>query len=622
MCGIAGIISIDRPLGDVRDQVLAMVGALRHRGPDDTGLFAHPRAVLGMARLSVIDLQGGKQPIANETGRVCAVQNGEIYNYRELRNALSARGHRFQTQSDTEVLVHAYEEYGLSFPEKLTGMYAVAIWDSDRERLVLTRDRLGEKPLFFAYAHGCLLFASEMKALMRTRADLDLTVDAAALDEYLSFGFVSAPQTIYLGIRKLAPGHTLVVEDGQIKITRYWVPDLRPPAGRNEAEITDEIEELVERSVRRQMNADVPLGAFLSGGIDSSVVVAMMRKVSNGPIRTFTIGFDDSAFDERDPARTVARHLGTTHEELVLDPDIAEILPRLVAAFDEPFGDKSVVPTYFVANLARQHVKVALSGDGGDEVFGGYLSYMDALHKERRAKQIPASLRPVVRRMWHVYPSGAPAAFRLRKRGYNAQDRFVASSFVFDPDAKRQLLCGDVRAKIVALDPLYPKARHFVGCPTSDLLTAIQWNDLHHYLPDDILAKVDRMTMLNSLESRAPLLDHTLVEHGLGLPRRYKIWGHEAKVALRKVAARYLPQEILTRPKQGFGLPVKAWLSTSLARLVEDTVLGSPLRSTGWFRQAALERLVRQNRHTAAGPSNRLWLLLCLGLWLEGSARC
>lgn len=617
MCGIAGIVSTPAEGAVPPRLVNSMIGALHHRGPDQVGFYETASAALGIARLSIIDLTTGNQPVPNEDKTCWVVQNGEVYNFQELRQELSALGHVFASRSDTEVMVHGYEQWGSGLPERLRGMFAFAVWDACRHTLLLARDRLGEKPLYYATLGQRLAFASEIKAL-RPVADISWEVDLDALGEFFSFGYISAPRTIFKNVRKLEPGMALQWENGTTRLWRYWAPPtqaLRSAPSFEEAKA--QVLALLEDSVRSQMVSDAPLGAFLSGGLDSSVLVALMSKVSERRLRTFCVGFEEASFDERAAARAVAEHLGTEHEDCVLRPNVASMLPDLVRHFDEPFADKSLLPTYLVSKMARAHVKVAISGDGGDEVFGGYRSYVAALADQERERRQSPFVNLALRTAARACPTGLPGSFRLRKRGSSARKRFVARGLLLDPALASQVLSRDLLAAGLLRDPLSPKGEHLDQASEHDFLGSLQYADLRHYLPGDILAKVDRMTMKASLESRAPLLDHRLVEYVLPLPDSYKISAGKTKLLLRALAADLLPPGILEREKHGFALPVSAWLAKDLRELCSDVLLGRAMRETGWFRRKGLERLVDEQRASRRGVDHQRWLLMCLGLWLS-----
>jgi asparagine synthase (glutamine-hydrolysing) len=612
MCGIAGLVGRARPRDEARELVSRMVARMHHRGPDDRGLHVGERVVLGMARLSIIDLAGGHQPLYGEDRGVVAVQNGEIYNFRALRAELEALGHVFATASDTECIVHGYEAWGDEVVTHLRGMFALAVWDEARQRLFVARDRLGEKPLFYTERGGELAFASELGCLRELGHPFG--VCERALDEYLSFGFIAAPRTIHPEVKKLEPGHFLVWQGGRVETRRYWAPPTQP-SRRPTRELLHELREVLDDAVKTQLVSDAPLGAFLSGGIDSTAVVALMTKHSPRPVETFCVGFgDDPEHDERPHARAIARHLGTVHHEAVIEPRVADDLPRLVASFDEPFSDKSLVPTYYVAKMAREHVTVSVSGDGGDEVFAGYVSYVGALSRRRR---LPFAA-PLVTRLASLVPA-LPGTWRLRKRALSPDERFLAGSLVFDPDDKARLYRPEVLARVPWADPLAPRRAALAEGAGLSRLARMQRLDLAAYLPDDVLTKVDRMTMRCSLESRAPLLDHRLVELGLALPDDEKLALEPTLVtkrALRSVAYEHVPRALLDRPKRGFSLPVRRLLRGELAPLYRDVLASRGLRELGLFSPRELSRY-RSSELSTEREGKRAWSLLCLGLFAE-----
>lgn len=613
MCGIAGLLSLDGHSVDAAP-LASMLDRIVHRGPDDRGERVLGPVALGMTRLSVVDLTSGHQPMSDETGALTVVFNGELYGFAAVRRELERLGHVFRTRSDTEVLIHGYRAWGDDVVHRIRGMFAFALWDAPRRRLLVARDRVGEKPLYYGTFDGVFAFGSELKCLtclpgFETRYDLE------ALDEYLAYGYVGAPRSFYAGARKLGPGHRLVIENGSIRIDRYHrfgEVSVTSPASFEEA--CERVDRAIVDSVQEQLVSDVPLGAFLSGGIDSSLVVAAMVRTSTEKVRTFCAGFEEADVDERAHAREVADHLGTEHVELLIRPRLAESLPSLVAHFDEPFGDKSMLPTYLIAREARRHVKVVLTGDGGDELFGGYRSYLTSMSRAERHARRPPRLTTALRRLAASIPKEIPGTFRLRKRALDSVGRFAAGSMVFTSDDRRRLLTARTRTAMGSFDAL--ALRLASDAPSLDLLARMQRIDIEGYLPGDILAKVDRMTMLCSLESRAPLLDPRLVELALSLPRETKLEDGVGKRVLRAVCARYVPPSIVSRPKQGFAIPTRAWLDGELASLARDTLSGRALRESGWFEKRALDEL-REALGTRHPPVERVFRLVCLGLFLE-----
>ena len=593
------------------DQLAAMSATLVHRGPDSDGTFADGSAGLAARRLAIIDLATGDQPIANENGRVTVVQNGEIYNYRELRHELERVGHRFSTSGDTEVLVHLYEEHGERFAERLRGMFAVALWDSERNRLVLARDRFGIKPLYYREAGDELAFASELRALPRGEIDLD------ALEAFLSFNSVPGPLTIFRDVQKLQPGHVLTWENGRSELIQYARPApvrASEVRGEEEAELVEELRARLRDSVRAHLVSDVPVGVLLSGGIDSSMLAALAAEEASEPLRTFSIGFEERSFDELADARLVAERYGTQHRELVLRPDAALLLPALAEAFDEPFADSSALPTYLVSQLAAEDVKVALSGEGGDELFGGYYTYAADLLAQRTGWTAPL-LRPLVERL---PSSSARASFDYRaKRFVRAAhlpplERHHGWKEIFSPDARAELT-----GRQSGFDPVELLRARFAETEGAELLARLQDVDLGTYLVDDLLVKTDRASMAHSLEARVPFLDSVITNFALALPSRHKVRGLRKKVLLRKAAAPLVPPELLRRRKRGFSIPAAAWLRGELEPFARDTLSADRLRSQGFFRPEAVTRLIDDHVAGREDLSRQLWGLLSFMLWHE-----
>jgi asparagine synthase (glutamine-hydrolysing) len=593
------------------DQLAIMSATLVHRGPDSDGTFADGSAGLAARRLAIIDLATGDQPIANENGRVTVVQNGEIYNYRELRHELERVGHRFSTSGDTEVLVHLYEEHGERFAERLRGMFAVALWDSERNRLVLARDRFGIKPLYYREAGDELAFASELRALPRGEIDLD------ALEAFLSFNSVPGPLTIFRDVRKLQPGHVLTWESGRSELIQYARPApvrASEVRGEEEAELVEELRARLRDSVRAHLVSDVPVGVLLSGGIDSSMLAALAAEEASEPLRTFSIGFEERSFDELADARLVAERYGTQHRELVLRPDAALLLPALAEAFDEPFADSSALPTYLISQLAAEDVKVALSGEGGDELFGGYYTYAADLLAQRTGWTAPL-LRPLVERL---PSSSARASFDYRaKRFVRAAhlpplERHHGWKEIFSPDARAELT-----GRQSGFDPVELLRARFAETEGAELLARLQDVDLGTYLVDDLLVKTDRASMAHSLEARVPFLDSVITNFALALPSRHKVRGLRKKVLLRKAAAPLVPPELLRRRKRGFSIPAAAWLRGELEPFARDTLSADRLRSQGFFRPEAVTRLIDDHVAGREDLSRQLWGLLSFMLWHE-----
>jgi asparagine synthase (glutamine-hydrolysing) len=610
MCGICGIASTD---GADRDRLAAMSATLLHRGPDSDGTHVDGPVGLAARRLSIIDLETGDQPVANEDGSIVVVQNGEVYNYRELRRELESAGHVFRTHGDTEVLVHLYEQHGAGFAERLRGMFAVALWDARQRRLVLARDRFGIKPLYYRADGAGLEFASELRALTRGEVDLD------ALEAFLSFNSVPGPLTIFRGVRKLPPGHLLVWEDGvaEPRLDRYARP--APVAAgdvRREPEdvLAAELRERLRDSVRAHLVADVPVGVLLSGGVDSSLLAAFAAEASTEPVRTFTIGFRERSFDETEDARRVAELYGTTHRELVLEPDAALLLPALADAFDEPFADSSALPTYLVSELAAHDVKVALSGEGGDELFGGYHTYAADL-LALRTGALARALRPLVERL--------PVSTARTSIDYRAK-RFVRAAHL--PPLERhhgwkEIFAPDVRAELTgrrsAFDPVDLLRARFAETEGAELLARLQDVDLGTYLVDDLLVKTDRASMAHSLEARVPFLDTAVSDLALALPTGAKVRGLRKKRLLRRAAEPLLPIEVVNGRKRGFSIPAAAWLRGELEPFARDVLAADTLRRQGYFRPEAVGRVLDAHVDGREDLSRQLWGLLAFTLWHE-----
>ena len=588
-----------------------MSATLAHRGPDSDGSFVEARAALAARRLAIIDLETGDQPISNETGTVHVVQNGEIYNYRDLRRELERGGHRFATHGDTEVLVHLYEEHGPAFANRLRGMFAIAIWDTDRNRLVLARDRYGIKPLYYRATPDELTFASELRALPRGEIDLD------ALEAFLAFNSIPAPLTIFRETRKLPPGHVLVWQDGRAELERFARPapvhadDVRADA---EAELVEELRARLRDSVRAHLVADVPVGVLLSGGIDSSALTALAAQESAEPVRTFSIGFEERSFDELGNARLVADRYGTEHRELVLRPDAALLLPELAEAFDEPFADSSALPTYLVSQLAAEDVKVALSGEGGDELFGGYYTYAADLLAPR-VGGLARLARPVV----ELLPSSsAKASFDYRAKRFARAahlpplERHHAWKEIFSADAR-----ADLTGRKTAFDPVDLLRARFAETEGAEPLARLQDVDLGLYLVDDLLVKTDRASMAHSLEARVPFLDPVVTNFALALPTRHKVRGLRKKVLLRHALEPLVPGRILRGRKRGFSIPAAAWLRGELEPFARDVLSPANLRRQGFFEPETVRRLIDEHVSGREDLSRGLWGLLAFTLWHE-----
>ncbi|MFL6193316.1 MAG: asparagine synthase (glutamine-hydrolyzing) [Thermoanaerobaculia bacterium] len=630
MCGIAGTFHYAEPRQARREVLAAMIAPLRHRGPDDQGVHLAGPMGLAHARLSIIDVDGGHQPIYNEDRTAAVVCNGEVYNHRELRRQLEERGHRFATRSDSEVIVHLWEEMGPAAVEKLCGMFALAVADFRRRTLLLARDRIGKKPLFLADDGRRIGFASELKSLLAGGL-IEPEVDPEALDLYLAYGYVPAPWTIFRGAAKLPAGHLAVVDERGVRIERYWdVPTdvMADPGPAADGRLTDEVERLLATAVRDRLESDVPLGAFLSGGIDSGTIVSLMSEAMDEPVRTHTVGFDDRATDEREDAAAVAAALGTDHVATEVRPDLASVLPRIAWHLDEPFADPSAVPTWYVSRETRRRVTVALSGDGGDELFAGYgEKYRMHLMEERLRGLIPGGLRrslfPALGRSWPRSP-GLPRALRLgglcRNLAVEAPRSYDFDRRLIPPHLEERLFGESLSARRRTFDPFVAIEPHLARAPREPLARAL-YLDLKTWLADDGLVKVDRMSMAHALEVRCPLLDHRVVELAARLPARLKLAGAETKVLLRRVARRRLPAEILERPKRGFAPPVSRWLREGLRDFSRDLLLAPDAFGRGLFDPRAVERLLDDHAARRLEAGWALWTLLMLEVWGREVAR-
>ena len=615
MCGIAGIVGTRRPDGEL---VRRMCGALAHRGPDGEGYHEDDRAVLGVRRLAIVDVAGGGQPVYNEDGTVVAVFNGEIYNFRALRELLRGRGHRFRGDGDTECLVHLYEEFGDELVHRLRGMFAFALWDARRRRLLLARDRLGKKPLYWTVAGNALRFASELKALVRDPA-VPRDLDPLALHHYLTYQYVPAPWSMCRRIRKLPPGHLLVWRDGRAEVRRYWRLDSRPAGPIGEEEAADRLRELLLDATRVRMTSERPVGVFLSGGLDSSAVVAAMARVGGGRLRTFSVGFDDPSFDERRYARLVAERYGTEHHEIVVTaPDPGEVI-GLARCFDEPFADSSAIPSLRLARACGGHVTVVLNGDGGDENFGGYRRYA-AMTRAGRVP-VPDFARPGLRRLgeWLAACGGTRSPVRdagrlLELLGHRGPRRYARLMSYFSPEQKQALYTGELRDLVAGADSYDLIDEAFAVSLADSEVGRLVDVDINTYLPGDLLVKSDVTTAANSMEARSPFLDQEIVEWSAGLPGHLKVRAGTTKYLLRRAMTRWLPAELLDRPKMGFGVPLAAWLRDGLRPLCHEMLTDATARSRGLFRPDAVDRLLRE--HDAGRDHGiRIWALLQFELW-------
>jgi asparagine synthase (glutamine-hydrolysing) len=620
MCGIAGQVRFDGRAVDPA-VVERMCAAQEHRGPDSRGVHAEETACLGIQRLRVIDLETGDQPILNEDGSIAVVLNGEIYNFAELRRELLARGHRFSTQGDTEVIVHLYEDLGTGCVERLHGMFAFALWDGRRRRLVLARDRVGKKPLFVAERSGVLSFASELGALIQD-AEISGDIDIRAIDSFLAYGYVPAPLSAFSGVRKLLPATFLVFEQAVSYTERYWRLDYARKSDLRDVEVPDAVREVLRRAVRRRMVADVPLGAFLSGGIDSSAVVAAMAEASGVPVKTFSIGFDFETHDELPYARRIASEFGTDHHELVVRADVVDLLPRLVRHYGEPFADSSAIPSFYLAELARQHVTVALNGDGGDESFAGYQRYTTNMLLER-LDRIPRPLRRGAAALAGRLPDDRlPAPLHRARRlavasALDPRSRYLAQTMIFSADARLALYSGELSAALRGANADTVLLEPWAAASGDSLLDQLLETDVVTYLPGDLLTKIDIATMASSLEARSPLLDHELMELAASLPASLKARGLERKRALKAALRGWVPDEILDAPKRGFEVPIAQWLRGDLSRFARELLLDRAAVGRGWFRKDAVCSLLDGHASGQEDHGARIWSLLMLELWQQ-----
>jgi len=615
VCGIAGIFEYDKSAAVQPGVVAHMCEVIRHRGPDDQRVHCEGPIGLGARRLSIIDLATGGQPLSNEDGSVWVAFNGEIYNFLELKPGLEAKGHRFSTKTDTEVIVHLYEEYGIDFVQHLRGMFAIALWDARTKQLILVRDRLGIKPLYYWPQPNRLLFGSELKCLLAAPSERP-SIDLNSLSSYISIGYCPDPDSIFDGVHKLPPGHLLIVKPRSTEVRQYWElpwPDEKASLSENEA--CERLRELMLESVRLRLISDVPLGAMLSGGVDSSTVVALMSRLMDRPVKTFSIGFAEKDFSELDYARKVAQHLETDHHELVVEPHAVKLVEQLMGYFDEPFGDASAVPTFLVSQLARQSVTVALSGDGGDELFAGYDRYLE-MRRQRAFDFLPQRLRKNV-----LLPLSEKLPYRSYGKNYlrrvalpDGFERYMDAAMVPLP-VKRQLLSAEFQSRLGSLDASTALRQAMPNGQGHELLDRIVYLDTKSELPGDILTKVDRMSMGNSLEVRVPILDHKVAEFAARLPMQWKLRGNTTKYLFKKAFGQMLPPEILTRPKMGFALPLRHWFAGEMREFLHDALLDSRARSRGYFNPDFVGELIREHVSARRDNSHLLWRLLALEIW-------
>ena len=619
MCGIVGVRSGQRVVSSLMEKRLqGMVATMHHRGPDASGVWTDGTVGLGHARLAIIDLSVvAGQPMSDDKEEVWLTFNGEIYNFHELRVELEGLGHRFRSRSDTEVILCGYKQWGDDVLQRLQGMFAFGLWDSRKRRLLLARDRIGKKPLYYCWAGDTFLFASETKAIL-TWPGVPRTANILAIHDYLTYQYVPSPFTAFSGIECLRPAHSMAIDaDGNSRAQRYWsLPAPKVARPRPISELKEELRAHLDRSVKLRLVSDVPLGAFLSGGVDSAAVVATMARVSNSTVKTFTVGFEEADYDERMYARMVADRYETDHHEFVLKPDAVGVLPKLIWHYGQPFADPSAIPTYYLAELTRRYVTVALNGDGGDESFLGYHRYLECLNN--REYRLPGGISQLLTSFAKAFSSNR----RIRRALDSVQARYAESDveryapfLVYFNDADKELGYGE------ALLPLLPDSALNLLTPffeeSPSMLAGAAWADIHTYLPDDLLVKVDIASMAHSLEARSPLLDHMLMEWAACIPTEQKIWGRESKALLKSAMEPYLPKELLYRPKMGFGVPIDQWLRTDLKEMVYDTLLSTRATARGLFKPQYVQMLLDEHCQRVRQHHTRIWALLMLELWYQ-----
>ena len=635
MCGIAGIFDIHST--PERSLIEKMARVMTHRGPDGEGYFMDGSVALGHRRLSIIDLEGGKQPLCNEDKTVWITFNGEIYNFQRLRNELLDKGHRFNTHSDTEVIVHAYEEYGVKCLDRFRGMFAFAIWDKRNNVLFMARDRVGKKPLYYYLGKDKFIFASELKAILQDK-NVKRELNTKALLDYLTYHYIPFPETIFKGICKLPPGHFMEVRAESVKavegeekggskqnklsarIIQYWDVKYEPDYSLSESDWCEALREKLKEAVRMRLISDVPLGAFLSGGIDSSTVVALMSQVQDTPVKTFSIGFKEEEFSELEYARRVAGQFGTEHHEFIVEPDAIDILPKLAWEFDEPFADSSAIPTYYVSKIAREHVTVILSGDGGDETFAGYRRYLWAKDMQKYDWLPPLAKKVFFGIPAALLPEGMKGKGMLKHMSQDPFERYAGLNTFGDPDYLGNIFSNDLideltQGRTIRLPDHLHLKNYYDNCNTDDYLTRIQYVDTKSYLAEDILTKVDRASMLCSLETRAPLLDHEVVELAARIPSSLKIKNGETKYILKRAMNGILSGEILNRRKMGFGVPLVHWFKKDLIQYAQEVLLSRETKERGIFNQKYIQTILDNHQKRGRDLSARIWALLFFEHW-------
>ncbi len=615
MCGIAGLINKHHDAEANERLVQKMCAVIQHRGPDHTGTWSEGRVGLGMTRLSIIDRAGGFQPIYNEDKTVWIVFNGEIYNFKELRRELQTKGHSFYTHSDTEAILHLYEEYGEECVNHLRGMFAFAIWDKKQQKLFIARDRLGIKPLHYYFDGSCLLFGSEIKSLLQVET-LTPQVDYQSLVYYFFYGYTPDPGCMFKDVKKLPPGHTLVWKNDTITVNQYWDVEYRVGQIQPEEYYIERSLEIMREAVRIRLVSEVPLGAFLSGGVDSSLVVALMAQEMSEPVKTFSIGFEDQSYDELRYARMVADKYETDHHEEIVRPDAEEVILDLVKQFDEPFADSSAIPTYYVSKMTKKWVTVSLSGDGGDELFGGYTRYRES-NVSRYSQYVPDLLKTMFRKtVVENLPFSCPGINTLRYLSLPVDEQIVWQYTKMLSPVHNYIFSREMQER-VATNPGPPFAEYLAKVANMDRVSRMQYLDTKTYLPGDILTKVDRMSMLVALEARVPLLDHHLVDFAATIPPQYKIKNGETKYLLKKIAERFLPLEVLYRPKQGFAVPVSEWINKEWRDMARELLVGERARGRNIFNPIFLQNILNEHETGREDRGHIIWTLMVLEMWFR-----
>ena len=630
MCGICGKVSINGNSGLSEDLILKMCGVLKHRGPDDEGVYLNRvkgegcrvNVGLGHRRLSIIDLSpAGHQPMSNEDGAIWVVMNGEIYNFLELREILEKKGHHFRSHSDTEMLIHLYEERGVDCLSEIRGTFVFALWDGKKNRLFVARDRVGKKQFYYMYKNQTLIFASEIKAILQD-PEVSVEVNRAAVTDYLTYGYIPTPESMFKNIVKLPPAHFMLYENGSIRMERYWHLDFSKKLKLSEPEYCNRIMDLLEEATRIRLISDVPLGAFLSGGIDSSAVVCMMSKLAPGSVKTFSIGFEEQSHSELKYAGIIARHFGTEHHEYVVKPQAIELLPKLVWHYNEPYADSSALPSYYVAQMTRQEVKVALNGDGGDEDFGGYERFMAARFAEFFRK-IPASLRKfVIKPVADMIPASlAYNNFHTKLKRFISmaerpyRERHYNWVSIFRDEETDDLFSDEFKKEINNRSSFSYLHSAFEECASKDIVDLVMSTDIRTYLLDDLLVKMDIATMANSLEGRSPFLDHKMMEFAASIPSNLKIKGNRLKYILKKALSKSLPEEILSRGKMGFGIPIDSWFRNDLKSYSYDVLMSDRCIKRNYFKKESIKKLLDDHSSAKSNHGARIWALLNLELW-------